>query len=218
MDLITENIKRILGSLPDSVVLAAAAKTRSAEEVAEALNAGVKVIGQNYVQEGEMIRQALGSEPRMHFIGHLQRNKVKKAVRIFDLIETVDNLEIAEEINKRCAAAGKTMPILIEVNSGREVQKFGVLPEDLESLVTEIAQLPHILVKGLMTMGPYSDYPEDARPFFVETKLCYDRIAALTIPNIEMKILSMGMTHSYRIAIEEGANMIRIGTGIFGPR
>ncbi|MBU1147423.1 MAG: YggS family pyridoxal phosphate-dependent enzyme, partial [Candidatus Omnitrophica bacterium] len=155
--------------------------------------------------------QAIGNKAKWHFIGHLQKNKVKKAVKIFDMIETVDSLELAQEIDKACFKEKKIMPVLIEVNSGREKQKFGVFPEDVEELIGNISQLKNINVMGLMTMGPMSGDPEDARPYFVETKKIFDRIRTL-------KYLSMGMSNSCKIAIEEGANIIRVGTKIFGER
>lgn len=216
--MITENVKRILEELPGGVQLVAAAKTRTPGEIVEALDAGVKIIGQNYVQEAEAAYDAVGDRARWHFIGHLQRNKVKKAVRLFDMIETVDSLELAGEIDRRASQNGRNLPILIEINSGREPQKFGVFPEEAEALVGQIAPLAHVRVQGVMTMGPFMGDPEDARPFFVETRHVFEHLGTCTIPGVEMKFLSMGMTNSYRVAIEEGANLVRIGTKIFGPR
>jgi len=216
--MITENIKRILEELPEGVGLVAAAKTRTPEEILEAIDAGVKIIGQNYIQEAEAAYEAVGRRARWHFIGHLQKNKVRKAVRLFDMIETVDSLDLAREIDMRAARNDRTLPVLIEINSGREPQKFGVLPEEAEMLVRQIAPLAHVRVQGVMTMGPYMGDPEDARPYFVETRRVFERLGACAIPGVEMIHLSMGMTNSYRVAIEEGANLIRIGTMIFGPR
>ena len=218
MSYITENVNRILAELPEGVTLVAAAKTRSAEEVMEAVEAGVTVIGENYVQETEAARADVGSRAQWHFIGHLQKNKVKKAVALFDLIETVDSSALAALLDRRAGQAGKTMPVLIEVNSGREPQKSGVFPEDAEVLVREIASLPNIRVSGLMTMGPAAGNPEDARPYFQETKRAFDRIRELDLPGVEMKHLSMGMTNSYRVAVEEGATIVRLGSIIFGER
>jgi pyridoxal phosphate enzyme (YggS family) len=215
---IRENAQKLLKELPEGVELVAAAKTRTADEVLAAVEAGIKVIGQNYVQEAEALYPAIGQKARWHFIGHLQRNKVKKAVKLFDMIETVDSVELAEEIDKRCAATGKVMPVLVEVNSGKEPQKAGVLPEKAEELIKAIARLANIKVMGLMTMGPRFGNPEDSRPYFVTTKKLFERIKALKIPNVEMKYLSMGMTNSYPVALEEGANLVRIGTLIFGAR
>jgi pyridoxal phosphate enzyme (YggS family) len=216
--MIKQNVSQILSELPNGVELVAAAKTIQPEEILEAVEAGVRIVGENYVQEAERAYEVIGNKAKWHFIGHLQRNKVKKAVRMFDMIETVDSVEIAGEIDKRCAQIGKIMPVLIEINSGREKQKSGVLPEKAEQLVKEISTCPNIRVMGLMTMGPRFGNPEDSRPYFVETKRIFDRIKKLNLPNVEMRYLSMGMTNSYKIAIEEGANIIRVGSKIFGER
>ena len=215
---IKQNVKQILNELPDGVQLVAAAKTREPREILEAIEAGVKIDGENYVQEAERAYEVIGNKNQWHFIGHLQKNKVKRAVEIFDMIETVDSVEIAGEIDKRCAQVGKTMPVLIEINSGREEQKAGVYPENAEKLVNEISTFKNIRVTGLMTMGPQSGNPEDARPYFIETRKVFDRIKKLNLLDLEMKYLSMGMTNSYRIALEEGANIVRIGSKIFGER
>jgi len=143
---------------------------------------------------------------------------VKQAVGIFDMIESLDSLRLAEEIDKRCGEIGKVMPVLVEVNSGREKQKFGVLPEDVEELVKKVSSLPNIKIMGLMTMGPRFGDPEDSRPYFQETRKIFERLKQLDLPNVETRYLSMGMTNSYRIALEEGANVVRIGTKIFGER
>ena len=216
--MIKENAQKILAELPEGVELVAAAKTRTPAEIQEAVDAGVKIIGENYVQEAIEVFKMIEKKARWHFIGHLQKNKVKKAVEIFDLIETVDSYEITQEIDKRCGQIGKIMPVLIEINSGREKQKFGVLPENAEALIKRISELGNIKVMGLMTMGPRFGNPEDSRLYFLETKKIFDKIKALGLPGVEMKYLSMGMTNSYKIALEEGANLVRIGTKIFGER
>jgi pyridoxal phosphate enzyme (YggS family) len=216
--MIRDNVRRILGELPQGVQLVAAAKTRGPDEILEAVESGVRIIGENYVQEAERAYAKVGSKTKWHFIGHLQRNKVKKAVSIFDVIETVDSVEIATEIDKRCSQISKVMPVLVEINSGKEEQKSGVLPEDAEQLIREIAGLQHIKIMGLMTMGPRFGNPEDSRPYFVETRRVFNRIKELGLPGVEMRYLSMGMTNSYKIALEEGANIVRIGTKIFGER
>ena len=218
MKTIEQNINQILNELPEGVQLVVAAKTRQPEEILEAVAAGVEIVGENYVQEAETAYELVSNRVRWHFIGHLQKNKVKKAVRIFDMIETVDSVEIAREIDKRCAPINKIMPVLVEVNSGREKQKAGVLPENVEQLLEEISALSNIRVLGLMTMGPRFGDPEDSRPYFVETKGIFDRIRKLNLANTEMRYLSMGMTNSYQIAIEEGANIVRLGSKIFGER
>ncbi len=216
--MIRDNIEQLLAEIPEGVELAAAAKARTPEEIEEAIEAGVRVIGENYVQEALAAHDQVKLPARWHFIGHLQTNKVRKIVEIFDMIQTVDSLRLAREIDKRCGAIGKVMPILIEVNSGREPQKCGVLPEEAVELIGEAALLPNLKVEGLMTMGPLTGDPELARPYFVETRNLFEKTAELGIPGVEMKVLSMGMTNSYRVAIEEGSNLVRIGTKIFGPR
>ena len=216
---IEQNVARLLAELPDGVELVAAAKTRTAEEILEAIQAGIKIIGENYVKEAREAYKLVGKGAKWHFIGTLQKHNVRRnMLEIFDMIETVDSLDIAREIDKRCAQIGKIMPILIEVNSGREPQKSGVLPDDAEQLVRDISSLGNIKVTGLMTMGPRFGNPEDSRPYFVETRKIFDKIKGLGLPNVEMGYLSMGMTNSYKVALEEGANIIRIGTRIFGER
>jgi pyridoxal phosphate enzyme (YggS family) len=216
--MIKENVKQILAELPAGIELVAAAKQRTPQEIVEAIEAGIEIVGENYVQEAEQAFAVIGKKARWHFIGHLQTNKVRKAVPIFDMIETVDSLKLAEEIDKRCKQAQKTMSILIEINSGREAQKYGVLPEETEDLIKQIAPLANIKIMGLMTMGPFAGDPEDARPYFVETRKIFEKIKKQNIPQLEMKYLSMGMSNSYKVAIEEGANMVRLGTLLFGPR
>ncbi len=216
--MIEENVKRILAELPSRVALVAAAKTRTPDEIRRAVDAGVKIIGENYVQEAESVFSVLGRIAQWHFIGHLQKNKVKRAVALFDMIETVDSLELGARIDRECAKLGRVMPVLVEINSGREPQKAGVLPEDAEDLVRGLAELEHVKVQGLMTMGPRTGDPEEARPYFQETKRLFDELAARGLDNVEMRYLSMGMSNTYKIAIEEGANMVRIGSAIFGER
>jgi pyridoxal phosphate enzyme (YggS family) len=216
--MIKENVKKLLDELPVEIEVVAAVKTRTVEEIVEAINTGIRIIGHNYVQEAEAIFKEIGHMAQYHFIGHLQTNKVKKAVEFFDMIETVDSVKIAAEINRRCAQIRKIMPVLIEVNSAKEPQKHGVMPEDVENLAKWMTSLNHIKVMGLMTMGPFTGNPEEARPYFIKTRECFEKIKSSNISNIEMKYLSMGMTNSYKIAIEEKANMVRIGTKLFGER
>lgn len=215
--MIKENVKKILQELPKGVQLVAAAKTRTPDEILEAIEAGVSIIGENYVQEAERAFRVIGNKAEWHMIGHLQTNKAKKAVRIFDMIETVDSVKVAKAIDKECSKIGKIMPVLIEINSAEELQKAGVLPEKAVQLVKEISQLNNIKIEGLMTMGPFVDDPEELRPYFKKTRQLFEKIRDMNIPNVEMKYLSMGMSDSYRVAIKEGANMVRIGTRIFGP-
>ena len=215
---IRENVRAILSELPSGVTLVAATKQRSPEEILEAIEGGIEVVGENYAQEAEAKYGVIGNRVKWHFIGHPQRNKIKKLVQFVDMIETVDSWGIALEIEKRCAALNRVMPVLVEINSGREPQKAGVLPEEAEGLIREIAKHPHLRVMGVMTMGPMFGDPEDSRPYFVETRKVFERIRSLKIPGVELKYLSMGMSNSYRVAIEEGANIVRIGTKIFGRR
>jgi len=218
MDVVSESVRRILETIPTDVVLIAAAKTRTLEEVHAAIEAGVTHIGYNYIQEAIPIIQAIGDRATWHMIGHLQRNKVKLAVQHFDMIETVDSWRLAKTLDRRCADMEKTMPVLVEINSGRESSKTGVLPYDVDDLVQRMSELEHIRVEGLMTMGPRFGDPEDSRPYFKATREAFERLAAEDLPNITMRYLSMGMSNSYRIAIEEGANIVRIGTKLFGER
>ena len=216
--MIRENVKRILDGLPEGVELIGVAKTRNLEEIQEAVDAGIRNIGENYVQEAERAYQKIGQAVKWHMIGHLQSNKAKKAVRIFDMIETVDSVKLAEAIDRACGDIGKVMPVLMEINSGEESQKAGVMPEDAASLIREMTIFRNIRIMGLMTMGPFSGEPEDARPYFRRTREVFDEIKNTNLSGVEMKHLSMGMSNSYKVAIEEGANMVRIGTKIFGER
>jgi len=216
--MIKENIEKILRELPQGVRLVAAAKGRTPEEMKEAIDAGIEVIGHNYVQEAERAWQAIGPRAKWHMIGHLQGNKAKIAARLFDMIETVDSMKLASAIDRACMDAGKVMPVLIEINSGEEEQKAGVLPGDAAPLIRALSELKNISVLGLMTMGPFSDNPEDSRPYYKRTRQLFDEIKAMDMSGVEMRHLSMGMSGSYRVAIEEGANLVRIGTMIFGER
>jgi pyridoxal phosphate enzyme (YggS family) len=216
--MIKDNVKRILSELPDGVRLVGAAKTRSPLEILEAVDAGLEIIGENYVQEAETAYEIIGSKVKWHMIGHLQSNKAKKAVKIFDMIETVDSMKLARAIDKACKNMDRIMPVLIEINSGEELQKAGVMPDDVLSLIKEMAGLENIRIMGLMTMGPFSGDPEEARPYFKRTRELFEKIKNMDLAGVEMKYLSMGMSNSYRVALEEEANMVRIGTNIFGER
>ncbi|MCS7180234.1 MAG: YggS family pyridoxal phosphate-dependent enzyme [bacterium] len=215
---IKDNVQKILKEIPERIILLCATKGRKVEEIEEAIEGGIKFIGENYVQEAEKKFLKIGKKVKWHMIGHLQRNKVKKAIEIFDMIETVDSFKLAKEIDKEAKKRNIVYPILIEINSGRELQKSGVLPEDAEKLIYDIAELENVRIEGLMTMGPFVKNPEDIRPYFKLTKELFEEFKKLNLPNTELKYLSMGMTDTWKIAVEEGANIIRIGTGIFGPR
>jgi len=226
---ITGNYQKIRREIPEDVSIIVAVKTRTPEEIKEIISAGAKDLGENYVQEAEKTKRELAgmaNTVKWHMIGHLQKNKINKALSIFDVIQTIDSLEKAQDIDKRVERAGKSViPVLIEINIGSEFSKAGVKPEEhepfeeyMEKLVRDISKLEHLRLEGLMTMGPRLGNPEDSRPYFRRTKQLFERIRELNIPNVDMKYLSMGMTNSYKVAIEEGSNMVRIGTAIFGER
>ncbi len=217
-DRIKTNVSRVIASLPAGVTLVAAGKTRTPEQLRAAVDGGVRVIGHNYVQEAEASISALGRQVRWHFIGHLQRNKARKAVELFDMIETLDSVRLARALDRACAEAGKVMPVLIEVNSGEEDSKAGAMPDRVQSLARELAGFERLRLIGLMTMGPWLADPEKMRPCFRLTRELFDTLSFAGIEGAEMKYLSMGMSDSYRVAIEEGANLVRIGTALFGPR
>ena len=216
--MIKENIKRLLNELPEGVELLAAAKERNAHEISEAIEAGITIIGENYLNDALRVIHDVTQKAEWHFIGHLQRNKVKKVIDIFDMIESVDSLRLANEIEKWCEKRNKAMPVLIEINSGEENQKSGVTPKDAVALIKDISSLTFVKIMGLMTMGPRFGDPEESRPYFRKTREIFERIKELNFPNVEMRYLSMGMTNSYQVAIQEGANLVRIGTKIFGER
>lgn len=226
---ITENYQKIREEIRGDISIVVASKTRTPEEIAEVIEAGATDIGENYVQEAEKMKQELGEKAntvKWHMIGYLQKNKINKALPVFDVIQTIDSLEKAQAIDKRAERAGKrVVPVLVEINIGSEDSKAGVKPEEhepfeeyMEKLVRDASRLEHLRVEGLMTMGPRFGNPEDSRPYFRRTREIFERITGLHIPNVDMKYLSMGMTNSYRVAIEGGSNMVRIGTAIFGER
>lgn len=216
--MIKENMKKILAELPQGVRLVGAAKTRTPQEILEAVEAGLEIIGENYMQESERAFQVVGGKVKWHMIGHLQSNKAKKAVKVFDMIETVDTIKLAKAIDKACEKTGKVMPVLIEINSGEESQKAGVMPEEAIPLARDVSVLKNVKLMGLMTMGPFAGDPEDSRPYFQKTKKLFNEIKEIDLPGVEMKYLSMGMSNSYKVALEEGANLVRIGTKLFGER
>jgi len=202
-----------------SIRLVAVSKTMPAEVIREAIEAGVTDLGENYIQEAKEKVNALATYPATwHFIGHLQSNKAKYAVRLFDLIHSVDSLKLAKELDKFAGKIDKIQSILIQVNVAREDSKSGVYVEGTVQLLREISRLENISVKGLMTMPPYFNAPEKVRPFFAALRELRDQIIKEAIPNVSMDELSMGMTGDFEAAIEEGATMVRIGTAIFGGR
>ena len=226
---IEDNINKIFKEIPDSVKVVGAAKSQSPLAVKKAVEAGLEIIGENYIKDAKEVYHRIKDKAQLHFIGMPDKAKHdllrRKNLKRFDMIETINSVEIAEELNDMCAKIDKVMPILIEINSGEEKQKAGVLPDDTIEVVKEISKLKNIKVKGLMTMGstPHQSMedPKDrerAKKCFKRTKELFDKIRELDISNVEMKYLSMGMSNSYQIAIKEGANMIRVGSKIFGRR
>ena len=215
---IEENYRRIRDSLPPEIDIVAAAKGRTPVEIRHVIAAGARIIGENYVQEAELHHSSLGEagdQVEWHMIGHLQRNKVNKALPLFDMYQSVDSPRLARALEKRLE---QPMPVLIEINIGGEDSKHGVPYDQAEELVEKAGLMPNLQVRGLMTMEPYCEDPEDARPYFRRMKDLFDRLRDQDLAGVEMETLSMGMTHSYEVAVEEGANMVRIGTAIFGPR
>ena len=215
---IADNYRRIRAEIPPHVELVVAAKGRSPEEVAEAIEAGATAIGENYVQEAQSAVAALGQlagRAQWHMIGHLQRNKVNKALPVFDVIQSVDSAALGRCLNERTDGP---LRVYAEVNVGNESNKSGMPPGGLRGQLEALSQLENLRVEGLMTMAPFFDDPEQARPYFRRMKELFYQLHEVGLPNVDLKVLSMGMTDSYRVAIEEGANMVRVGTAIFGPR
>ena len=206
------------GRDPASIQLVVVTKTVDIERISEAVAAGAFVLGENRVQEAKEKIGTLGAVARWDLIGHLQTNKAKYAVKLFDLIHSVDNLDLARELDKQAARIGKKQNILIEVNIAGEASKAGMAVKNAPLLVRESAQLKHIAIQGLMTVPPYSDNPEDSRPYFRVLRELAHSIAMENIPNISMNELSMGMSGDFEVAIEEGATLVRVGTAIFGER
>jgi len=202
------------GRTPEDVTLVVVTKKVEVSRILEAISAGATELGENYVQEAVAKWQAIGSAGvRWHFIGHLQKNKVKQAVKVFDLIQSVDSLPLAQEIGKRALDQGRIMDVLIEVRISGEETKHGVSPEDALAFAQEVAQVEGIKLQGFMGMAPFVVNPEEARPYFARLKQLWDKL-----PLEQRQWLSMGMSHDFEVAIEEGSNMVRIGTAILGPR
>lgn len=218
---VKENIKKACdksGRNVDEVTLIAVSKTKPIIAIEEALKSNILDYGENKVQELANKYESLPKDINWHMIGHLQRNKVKYLVGKTHLIHSVDSLRLAEQIEKDFGKADKIADILIEVNMAQEESKFGITYQETEELIREIAKLPHIRIKGLMTIAPFTDNPETNRIYFKNMKQLSVDIAAKNIDNVSMSVLSMGMTGDYEVAIEEGATMVRVGTGIFGER
>jgi pyridoxal phosphate enzyme (YggS family) len=210
-----EKAARKAGRNPKEVSLVAVSKTVEVARVKEAIEAGVTILGENYVQEAQEKIEEIEKRVFWHFIGHLQSNKAKYAVRLFDMIHSVDSISLAEELNRRAEQAGRVMKVMIEVNLSKEATKFGTDVEQLLNLARRIRDSKHLSLEGLMTMPPYFDSPEMSRPYYVALREVKEKMAT---EGIQLKELSMGMSNDFEIAIEEGATFVRIGTAIFGPR
>jgi hypothetical protein len=217
-----EKAARRAGRQPDEITLMAVSKTFPAESVCEAYAAGIRVFGENRVQEFAAKSGDVGGLPgiEFHLIGHLQSNKVARAAELFQAVDSLDSLRVASRLDEAVARFPKPVPVLIEINSGGEEQKSGVLAGSpaLEELLTAAPALRHLQFRGLMTVPPYLEDPEAFRPFFRQLRQLRDTISARQLPGIALDILSMGMSHDFEVAIEEGSTCVRIGTAIFGSR
>jgi len=224
---IRENLERIkekirvkselVGRDPQEITLVAVTKTVEADRIEEAIAAGVNIIGESRVREAKEKYRKVESRIIWHLVGHLQRNKAKDAVKIFDLIHSVDSAELAKEIDKQAKKIGKIQKILVEANVSGEESKYGLNPEGVITFLQEVSGFPNIKVEGLMTMAPFYENPEDCRPCFRKLKELVEEVKTKNIKNVEMTYLSMGMSNDFEVAIEEGSNMVRIGRAIFGP-
>jgi hypothetical protein len=215
---VTERIEKAAqnaGRNPKDIRLVAVSKTVETDRVREAIEAGVTILGENYVQEAQKKIEEIGKPVSWHFIGHLQSNKAKVAVRLFDAIHSVDSVVLAEELNRRAQQANQKIPVMIEVNLSGEATKFGTEEEKVTTLAHGVLKLDHLSLEGLMTMPPYFDDPEMSRPYFVQLRDLKERLVKGGIP---LKELSMGMSNDFEIAIQEGATYVRVGTAIFGAR
>jgi len=198
------------GRRPENIALIAVTKTVGPEDVEAALAAGQTLFGESRIQEARAKIPLVSGRARWHMIGHLQTNKARDAVALFEVIHSVDSVKLAVELNKWAERAGKTQAVLLEVNVSGEASKFGLKPEDLKSTVAEISRLARLETRGLMTIAPYAEAGEKARPSFRRLRELRDALG--------LRELSMGMTHDFEVAVEEGATMVRVGTGIFGER
>ena len=221
MSNIQENYKKLLTEVKNinpNAQICVVTKTQPIASILQAIEIGAKIIGENRVQEAESKFDQIPSSVKKHLIGHLQRNKVKKAVQLFDVIQSVDSLRLAEKINLECKEIDKIMPIMLEVNTSGEEQKNGFIPEEMIENLKGISKLENLKIIGLMTIAKYEENHENCRPSFKLLKNLFEEIKTLNIKNVELKDLSMGMTNDYKIALEEGNTVIRVGTGVFGKR
>ena len=218
---VRENIQKACekaGRSPQEVTLIAVSKTKPLFMLEEAYEAGARDFGENKVQEILKKHPKMPEDARFHMIGHLQRNKVKQVLPHAVLIHSVDSYRLAEQISQEAGKLGITAKILLEVNVAKEESKFGMMPEDVEEMAGQIAALPHLQIEGLMTIAPFVDDPEKNRPVFRKLYQLSVDIKKKNIDNVNMGVLSMGMTGYYQVAVEEGATLVRVGTGIFGER
>jgi hypothetical protein len=206
------------GRPASAVRLMAVTKTVDDQRILQAIAAGVDVIGENYVQEARRKIELMGKSVEWHLIGHLQTNKAKYAVRLFEMIHSLDRIELARELDRRSRMAGVVTRALLEVNISGEETKRGVALRDALPLIREVSPLENLSIQGLMTMPPWFDDPREARPFFIALRELKEKIAAENLPRVEMRELSMGMSQDYEVAVEEGATIVRIGRSIFGER
>ena len=202
----------------DDVLLIAVTKNHDIHAMRQAIDAGVTDIGENRIQEAKEKYETLDRKVTWHLIGHLQTNKAKQAVKIFDLIHSVDSLHLAKALNKAAAGINKVQKVLVQVNLAHEDSKSGIYEDGLEELLHQVDEMDNLLLMGLMCIAPNYENVEDCRPLFANMKKIYDHIKEISWQKANIKYLSMGMTHDYTIAVEEGANVVRVGTGIFGPR
>lgn len=203
----------------DAVRLVAVSKRVPLERLQEAVDAGQRLFGENYLQEAELKIKALGPGVEWHFIGHLQSNKAKIAAGLFGVVETVDRLKLAIALDRHLAGTGKRLPVLLQVNVGREVQKSGVLPEDAEALLRQVNELPNLAVHGLMAMPPFFESGEEVRPYFRQLRELADAFVEQGLLGQHGPLeLSMGMSGDFEVAVEEGATLVRVGTALFGER
>ncbi len=217
MHSVEERCRKILGQVPEHVTVLAAVKGRGADEVRAALGAGIEHLGGNYVQSVEKLIPSVPEPAVWHMIGRLQKNKVAKALRLFQWIQTVDSLDLGEKVS-RTASSDRPVRVLLQVNIGREPQKAGALPEDVPALLRGLAGFPGISVQGLMTLPPLPQQPEDSRAHFRRMRQLRDELRAESLPGVNLDVLSMGMSADWQVAVDEGATMIRLGTTLFGPR
>ena len=211
---ISETAERVDRNAND-VTLLVVTKNRTIEQIQQLLECGEFLLGENRVQEAKPKIPLLPTTLHWHMIGHLQRNKVKDALQLFEMIQSVDSLRLAREIQKVAEATNRSVDVLVQLNVAGEETKFGIPAEETRAFVKELAALPRLRVKGLMTIAPLTHDPEEVRPHFRRLRQIFNTLAAAQIPGVEMRYLSMGMTNDYRVAIEEGANLLRIGSAVF---